>query len=127
MSDEQETENEHDEHHDEHSFPAWITFGHTDNPIEGFVKVFAWLVFWTLLEVGAILQEFSFGITMVILFGIAAIKCWFIGSFFMHMTWDPPLVNRTAAVPVFFLAVLFLAIGLRSPGAVDDLATICGF
>ena len=127
MSDEQETENEHDEHHDEHSFPAWITFGHTDNPIEGFIKVFAWLVFWTLLEVGAILQEFSFGITMVILFGIAAIKCWFIGSFFMHMTWDPPLVNRTAAVPVFFLAVLFLAIGLTSPGAVDDLATICGF
>ena len=127
MSDEQETENEHDGHHDEHSFPAWITFGHTDNPIEGFIKVFAWLVFWTLLEVGAILQEFSFGITMVILFGIAAIKCWFIGSFFMHMTWDPPLVNRTAAVPVFFLAVLFLAIGLTSPGAVDDLATICGF
>ena len=127
MSDEQETENEHDEHHDEHSFPAWITFGHTDNPIEGFIKVFAWLVFWTLLEVGAILQEFSFGITMVILFGIAAIKCWFIGSFFMHMTWDPPLVNRTAAVPVFFLAVLFLAIGLTSPGAVDDLKTICGF
>ncbi len=127
MSDEQETENEHDGHHDEHSFPAWITFGHTDNPIEGFIKVFAWLVFWTLLEVGAILQEFSFGITMVILFGIAAIKCWFIGSFFMHMTWDPPLVNRTAAVPVFFLAVLFLAVGLTSPGAVDDLATICGF
>jgi len=127
MSDEQETENEHDEHHDEHAFPAWITFGHTDNPIEGFIKVFAWLVFWTLLEVGAILQEFSFGITMAILFGIAAIKCWFIGSFFMHMTWDPPLVNRTAAVPVFFLAVLFLAIGLTSPGAVDDLATICGF
>ena len=128
MSEEvQETENSHDEHHDEHSFPAWVTFGHTDNPIEGFIKVFAWLVFWTILEVGAILQEFSFWITMGILFGIAAIKCWFIGSFFMHMTWDPPLVNRTAAVPVFFLAVLFLAIGLTSPGAVDDLATICGF
>ena len=127
MSDEQETGNEHDEHHDDHSFPAWVTLGHTDNPINGFMKVFAWLVFWTLLEVGAILSEFSFWITMGILFGIAAIKCWFIGSFFMHMTWDPPLVNRTAAVPVFFLAVLFLAIGLTSPGAVDDLATICGF
>ena len=111
MSDEQETENEHDEHHDDHSFPAWVTLGHTDNPINGFMKVFAWLVFWTLLEVGAILSEFSFWITMGILFGIAAIKCWFIGSFFMHMTWDPPLVNRTAAVPVFFLIVLFLAIG----------------
>jgi len=45
----------------------------------------------------------------------------------MHMTWDPPLVNRTAAVPVFFLIVLFLAIGLTQPGAVDDLRTICGF
>ena len=127
MSDEQETGNEHDEHHDDHSFPAWVTLGHTDNPINGFMKVFAWLVFWTLLEVGAILSEFSFWITMGILFGIAAIKCWFIGSFFMHMTWDPPLVNRTAAVPVFFLIVLFLAIGLTQPGAVDDLATICGF
>lgn len=124
---EQETENGHDEHHDDHSFPAWVTFGHTDNPIDGFLKVFAWLVFWTILEVGAILQEFSFGITMGILFGIAAIKCWFIGSFFMHMTWDPPLVNRTAAVPVFFLIVLFLAVGLTQPGAVDDLKTICGF
>ena len=127
MSDEQETGNEHDEHHDDHSFPAWVTLGHTDNPINGFMKVFAWLVFWTLLEVGAILSEFSFWITMGILFGIAAIKCWFIGSFFMHMTWDPPLVNRTAAVPVFFLIVLFLAIGLTHPGAVDDLRTICGF
>jgi 4-hydroxyphenylpyruvate dioxygenase-like putative hemolysin len=79
------------------------------------------------LEVGAILSEFSFIVTMVILFGIAAIKCWFIGSFFMHMTWDPPLVNRTAAVPIFFLIVLFLAVGLTTPGAVDDWRTLCGF
>ena len=120
---EQDTENGHNDH----SFPAWVTFGHSDNPIEGFVKVFAWLVFWTILEVGAILQEFSFWITMGILFGIAAIKCWFIGSFFMHMTWDPPLVNRTAAVPIFFLIVLFLAVGLTTPGAFDDWRTLCGF
>ena len=123
MSDEQETEN--DEHHDDHSFPGWLHSG--ESSIQGFMKVFAWLVFFTIIEVLAILQEFSFGITMGILFGIAAIKCWFIGSFFMHMTWDPPLVNRTAAVPVFFLIVLFLAIGLTQPGAVDDLRTICGF
>jgi len=117
----------HDEHED-HSFPNWVTFGHTDNPIEAFVKIFAWLVFWTILEVLAIVQEFeSFILNMTILFGIAIIKCWFICSFFMHMAWDPPLVNRTAAVPFFFLAVLFLAIGLTTPGAVDDLATICGF
>jgi caa(3)-type oxidase subunit IV len=117
----------HDEHED-HSFPDWVTFGHTDNPIEAFVKIFAWLVFWTILEVLAIVQEFeSFILNMTILFGIAIIKCWFICSFFMHMAWDPPLVNRTAAVPFFFLAVLFLAIGLTTPGAVDDLATICGF
>ena len=117
-------ENKQDEHH-EHSFPAFLYSG--DNPIEGFMRIFAWLVLFTIIEVLAILQEFSFGITMVILFGIAVIKVWFIGSFFMHMTWDPPLVNHTAAVPVFFLAVLFLAVGLTSPGAVDDLATICGF
>jgi len=43
------------------------------------------------------------------------------------MTWDPPLVYQTASVPLFFLAVLFLAVGLTTPGAVDDLATICGF
>jgi caa(3)-type oxidase subunit IV len=125
MSDEQETENEHDEHHDEHSFPGWLHAG--ESPIQGFMKVFAWLVFFTILEVMAILQEFAFEVTMVILFGIAAVKVWFIGSFFMHMIWDPPLVSRTAAVPVFFLIVLFLAIGLTSPGAVDDLRTICGF
>ncbi len=125
MSDEQETENEHDEHHDEHSFPGWLHAG--ESPIQGFMKVFAWLVFFTILEVMAILQEFSFKVTMVILFGIAAVKVWFIGSFFMHMIWDPPLVSRTAAVPIFFLIVLFLAIGLTSPGAVDDLRTICGF
>ena len=125
MSDEQETENEYDEHHDDHSFPGWLHSG--ESPIQGFMKVFAWLVFFTIIEVLAILQEFSFEVTMVILFGIAAVKVWFIGSFFMHMIWDPPLVNRTAAVPVFFLIVLFLAIGLTSPGAVDDLRTICGF
>ena len=126
MNEEKNSEHEHDEHQD-HSFPAWVTLGHTDDPINGFLKVFAWLVFWTLLEVGAILSEFSFAITMLILFGIAAIKCWFIGSFFMHMTWDPPLVNRTAAVPIFFLIVLFLAVGLTTPGAVDDWRTLCGF
>ena len=125
MSDEQETGNEHDEHHDDHSFPEWLHSG--ESPIQGFMKVFAWLVFFTILEVMAILQEFSFEVTMAILFGIAAVKVWFIGSFFMHMIWDPPLVSRTAAVPVFFLTVLFLAIGLTSPGAVDDLRTICGF
>ena len=91
MSDEQETGNEHDEHHDEHSFPGWLHAG--ESPIQGFMKVFAWLVFFTILEVMAILQEFSFEVTMVILFGI----------------------------------VMFLAIGLTSPGAVDDLRTICGF
>tara|TARA_B110000014_G_scaffold264194_1_gene264006 strand:+ start:2967 stop:3335 length:369 start_codon:yes stop_codon:yes gene_type:complete len=117
-------ENEHDEHHD-HSFPSLLYDG--DNPIDGFWRIFAWLVFFTIIEVLAILQEFSFWATMAILFGIAAIKVWFIGSFFMHMAWDPPLVNHTAAVPVFFLIVLFLAIGLTTPGAVDDLATICGF
>ena len=126
MSEETDSEHAHDEHHD-HSFPVWVTLGHTDNPIEAFIKIFAWLVLWTLLEVGAFLKEFSFEVTMVILFGIAAIKCWFIGSFFMHMTWDPPLVNRTAAVPVFFLIVLFLAVGLTTPGAVDDWKTLCGF
>jgi caa(3)-type oxidase subunit IV len=119
------TENEHDEHHDEHSFPGWLHAG--ESPIQGFMKVFAWLVFFTIIEVLAILQDFSFTITMLILFGIAAVKVWFIGSFFMHMIWDPPLVSRTAAVPIFFLIVLFLAIGLTSPGAVDDLRTICGF
>ena len=122
MKDEQDTENEH---HGDHSFPGWLHAG--ESPIQGFMKVFAWLVFFTIVEVMAILQEFSFEVTMVILFGIAAVKVWFIGSFFMHMIWDPPLVNRTAAVPVFFLIVLFLAIGLTTPGAVDDLRTICGF
>ena len=126
MSEEINSGHEQDGHHD-HSFPSWVTFGHSESPIEGFLKVFLWLVLWTLLEVGAILKEFSFGVTMVILFGIAVIKCWFICSFFMHMTWDPPLVTHTAAVPAFFMAVLFLAIGLTTPGAVDDLATICGF
>jgi len=122
MSETKETE--HDEHHD-HSFPSLLYDG--DNPLDGFWRIFAWLVFFTIVEVLAILQEFSFWVTMAILFGIAAIKVWFIGSFFMHMTWDPPLVKHTAAVPVFFLIVLFLAIGLTTPGAADDLATICGF
>ena len=126
MSEETNSEHAHDEHHD-HSFPGWVTLGETKNPESAFVRIFAWLVFWTILEVGAILQEFSFWVTMGILFGVALIKCWFIGSFFMHMTWDPPLVNRTAAVPVFFLIVLFLAVGLTTPGAVDDWRTLCGF
>ena len=122
MSETKETE--HDERHD-HSFPSFLYDG--DNPLDGFWRIFAWLVFFTIVEVLAILQEFSFWVTMAILFGIAAIKVWFIGSFFMHMTWDPPLVKHTAAVPVFFLIVLFLAIGLTTPGAADDLATIFCF
>jgi len=120
--------NKHHDDHDDHSFPSWVTFGHTDDPVDGFIKIFAWLVFWTILEVLAIVQEFdSFAMNMLILLGIALIKCWYICSFFMHMTWDPPLVYQTASVPLFFLAVLFLAVGLTTPGAVDDLATICGF
>ena len=126
MSEETDSKHAHDEHHD-HSFPGWVTFGETKNPESAFIRIFVWLVFWTILEVGAILQEFSFWVTMAILFGVAVIKCWFIGSFFMHMTWDPPLVNRTAAVPLFFLIVLFLAVGLTTPGAVDDWKTLCGF
>ena len=126
MSEQTDSKHAHDEHHD-HSFPGWVTFGETKNPESAFIRIFVWLVFWTILEVGAILQEFSFWVTMAILFGVAVIKCWFIGSFFMHMTWDPPLVNRTAAVPLFFLIVLFLAVGLTTPGAVDDWKTLCGF
>ena len=34
MSEENNSGHEHDEHHD-HSFPTWVTFGHTKNPIEG--------------------------------------------------------------------------------------------
>ena len=75
MSEETKTKNSHDEHHD-HSFPDWVTFGHTDDPVDGFIKIFAWLVFWTILEVLAIVQEFdSFALNMLILFGIALIKC----------------------------------------------------
>ena len=98
MSEETNKNNAHDEHHD-HSFPNWVTFGHTDDPVDGFIKIFAWLVFWTILEVLAIVQEFdSFALNMLILFGIALIKCWYICSFFMHMTWDPPLVYQTACL-----------------------------
>jgi len=107
-----------EEAHDKHEFPGYAS---------GFMAVFGWLVFFTVLEVMAILQEFSFGATMFILFSIAFVKVWFIASFFMHLRWDPPLARRTGAVPIFFLIVLFVAIGLTSPGATDDIATICGF
>ena len=42
------SEDTHDEHHD-HSFPAWVTFGKVEDPVDGFMKIFAWLVFWTIL------------------------------------------------------------------------------
>ena len=44
MSEETNKNNAHDEHHD-HSFPNWVTFGHTDDPVDGFIKIFAWLIF----------------------------------------------------------------------------------
>ena len=44
MSEETNKNNAHDEHHD-HSFPNWVTFGHTDDPVDGFIKIFAWLNF----------------------------------------------------------------------------------
>lgn len=104
--------------HDEHPFPRIAN---------GFMAVFGWLVFFTIIEVMAILQEFSFNVTMFILFSIAFVKVWFIASFFMHLRWDPPLAHRTASVPIFFLMVLFVAIGLTTPGATDDIRTLCGF
>ncbi|OIR11977.1 MAG: hypothetical protein BEU05_03390 [Marine Group III euryarchaeote CG-Bathy2] len=110
-------EEAHDDH-EEHEFPSYAN---------GFMAVFGWLVFFTIIEVLAILQEFSFNATMFILFSIAFVKVWFIASFFMHLRWDPPLATRTAGVPIFFLIVLFGAIGLTSPGSVDDIRTICGF
>ena len=103
-----------EEHHEEHG-------------VSLFIKVFAWLVIFTLLEVGAILQEFSFLVTMFILFSIAIVKVWYIASYFMHLRWDPPLARHTSVVPIFFLAVMFLGIGLTSPGAVDGLRAVCGF
>ncbi len=78
-------EEAHDEH-DEHTFPSYAN---------GFIAVFGWLVFFTIIEVMAILQEFSFSATMFILFSIAFVKVWFIASFFMHLRWDPPLVSYT--------------------------------
>ena len=110
-------EETHDDH-DEHTFPRLAG---------GFMAVFGWLVFFTIIEVMAILQEFSFSVTMFILFSIAFVKVWFIAAFFMHLRWDPPLARRTGAVPIFFLIVLFVAIGLTSPGTTDDIATLCGF
>ena len=44
---------------------------HEEHDVSLFIKIFAWLVFYTLIEVGAILQEFSFWTTMFILFSIA--------------------------------------------------------
>ena len=109
-------EEAHDDH-DEHTFPSYAN---------GFIAVFGWLVFFTIIEVMAILQEFNFRDTMFILFSIAFVKVWFIASFFMHLRWDPPLATRTAAVPIFFLIVLFIAIGLTSPGATDDWHSVIG-
>jgi len=106
-----------EEAHDEHTFPGFAN---------GFIAVFGWLVFFTIIEVLAILQEFPFGTTMFILFSIAFVKVWFIASFFMHLRWDPPLATRTAAVPIFFLIVLFVAIGLTSPGMTHDLHSVTG-
>ena len=116
-SEEEAVEEVHN-HHDEHPFPRIAN---------GFMAVFGWLVFFTIIEVMAILQEFSFSVTMFILFSIAFVKVWFIAAFFMHLRWDPPLARRTGAVPIFFLIVLFVAIGLTSPGTTDDIATLCGF
>jgi len=104
-----------------------IEEGHEEHGVSLFIKIFTWLVFYTLIEVGAILQEFSFWTTMFILFSIAFVKVWYIASYFMHLRWDPPLSKHTSVVPIFFLAVMFLGIGFTSPGAVDGIRAICGF
>ena len=111
---EKTTETVEEEHHEEHS-------------VSLFIKVFVWLVLFTLIEVAAILQEFSFWTTMFILFSIAFVKVWYIASYFMHLRWDPPLAKHTSVVPIFFLAVMFLGIGLTKPGAVDGIRAVCGF
>tara|TARA_B000000460_G_C21496822_1_gene384299 strand:+ start:140 stop:499 length:360 start_codon:yes stop_codon:yes gene_type:complete len=100
---------------------------HEEHDVSLFIKIFAWLVFYTLIEVGAILQEFSFWTTMFILFSIAFVKVWYIAAYFMHLKWDPPLAKHTSVVPVLFLAIMFLGIGLTNPGAVDDFRSLCGF
>ena len=111
---EETTETVEEEHHEEHG-------------VSLFIKVFVWLVLFTLIEVAAILQEFSFWTTMFILFSIAFVKVWYIASYFMHLRWDPPLSKHTSVVPIFFLAVMFLGIGFTSPGAVDGIRAVCGF
>ena len=60
---EETTETVEEEHHEEHG-------------VSLFIKVFVWLVLFTLIEVAAILQEFSFWTTMFILFSIAFVKVW---------------------------------------------------
>ena len=91
---EETTETVEEEHHDDHG-------------VSLFIKVFVWLVLFTLLEVAAILQEFSFWTTMFILFSIAFVNVLYIASYFMHLIWDPPLSKHTSVVPIFFLAVMF--------------------
>ena len=110
-----EEESVEEEAHDKHEFPGYAN---------GFMAVFGWLVFFTVLEVMAILQEFSFGATMFILFSIAFVKVWFIASFFMHLRWDRPynaiiLVGSLLFLGIF-LGFALLDTGEYNPSLIDD-------
>ena len=78
------------------------------------------------MEVLAIVQEFdSFALNMLILLYRSYQMLVYLFILYAHDL-GPTTCLSDCRSTTFFLAVLFLAVGLTTPGAVDDLATIVG-
>lgn len=93
-----------------------------------YIKIFAVLVIMTLAEVAGVWLEMSDIITFLYVMGLAIAEAILIAGFFMHLKWDHPIMSKVALVPIFFVVVLLVGVGLTTPGSPgDDFLAWCGF
>jgi cytochrome c oxidase subunit 4 len=87
----------HDEHAggDEHHGPSLLLLA----------GIFVLLMLLTLLTVGITAFDFGYRLNLVIALAIAFVKAIFVGLYFMHLRWDPPIFAFTLVVSLGFVAL----------------------
>ena len=87
---------------------------------------FVILMIFTLLEIAAVYVEgISLTLVWAILFGVGAVKAYYIAAYFMHLKGDPGIYLKTALFPTLFVLLMIWGIGLSNPEGVTGLPSWC--
>lgn len=82
---------------------------HEDHGIRPYMVIFGWLIFLTLLEVGA--GEFVKGYTLWAALSImAVVKALFVALYYMHLQSEQPAMKGLLMLPVVLIVAFFMLI-----------------